>query len=140
MDTKLSHLDEYKTLREEITLYQHEMHRTWLWAIIAAGAVYTWLPLHRSDVNTHLPSYVWWIPPILLFFCAIRYFLFRVCIRRLDRYLFKIEEDAFGQDKLPGIGHYERSWLWDVASFIGPGFFWLGLIICSIALSWNLSR
>jgi hypothetical protein len=42
MDTKLSHLDEYKALRDEITLYQQEIHRTWLWAIIQAKSIHPW--------------------------------------------------------------------------------------------------
>ncbi len=140
MDTKLSHLDVYKTLRDEITLYQHEMHRTWLWAIIAAGAVYTWLPLHKSDIQTNLPWYVWCIPPILLSFCAVRYFVFRYCIGWLKDYLYNLEEEAFGQEKkLRGIGHWKRKRFWDVTFYIGPAFFGSVLIGCSIALSWSLS-
>src|ERR1017187_450710 len=48
----LNHLEEYKVTREEIAMYQREMHLTWLWAIIPAGAVYTWLPLHTSELST----------------------------------------------------------------------------------------
>ena len=93
---KLSHLDEYKALREEITMCQHEMHRTWLWATIAAGAIYTWLPSHRSDINSiHCSWLVWFIPPFLLFFCALRYRNFWLRIRSLADYQYKIEGDAF---------------------------------------------
>jgi hypothetical protein len=141
MDTKLTHLDEYKTLRDEIMLCQHEIHRTWLWATIAAAAAYTWLPLHKSDIQ--FPGYAWVIPPLLLIFCAMRNVFFRLRIRWISQYLEEIEEDAFGQDKkLPGIGHFKRNRVYkaDRYSFYGAIIVWLVLIVFSTVLSWNLSR
>jgi hypothetical protein len=95
-----SHLDEYKALHDEITMCQHEMHRTWLWASIAAGAVYTWLPSHRSDINSiHSSWLVWYIPPFLLIFCFIRYIVFWFRIRSLADYQCRIEKHAFREEK-----------------------------------------
>src|ERR1017187_2536949 len=130
-----SHLDEYNGLREEITMCQHEMHRTWLWASIAAGAVYTWLPSHRSDINNiqlsllgwSIPPFlfsllIWFIPPFLLIFCFFRYGVFWFRIRSLADYQDRIEQLAFREEKgsstfsvdelelsrtqLPGFAHY----------------------------------
>jgi len=135
MDTKLTHLDEYKTLRDEIMLCQREIHRTWLWATIGAAAAYTWLPLHKSDIQF---LGAWFIPPFLLIFCAIRNVLFRLRIGWMSEYIEEIEEDAFGQDKkLPGIGHFKRNrdYKWDLCSFYGAIIFWLVLIVFAIVLS-----
>src|SRR5664279_6260079 len=78
---------------------QHEMHSTWLWATIAAGAIYTWLPSHRSDINNlQFSRLVWAIPPFLLIFCAFRYFVFWFRVRSLAAYQYKIEENAFGEE------------------------------------------
>ena len=164
-NNKLSHLDEYKALHDEITMCLHEMHRTWLWASIAAGAVYTWLPSHRSDINNiHLsllgwsiPQFllsllVWLIPPVLLSFCAFRYVVFTKHITWLTEYLCKLEEEAFREKtKLPGIAHYllerldqktilRKTLSWREIFNYGPVILWSALIVCSILLSWSLSQ
>ena len=91
-----THHDQYTALRDEIALCQHEMHQTWLWATLAAAAVYTWLPSHRSDINTlPFPWLVWSIPPFLLIFCFFRYLVFWSRIKSLADYQYRIEEDAF---------------------------------------------
>jgi len=61
----LSHLDEYKALHDEITLYQHEIHRTWLWAIITAGAIYAWLASHSTVINGFPKIFVVFLPVFL---------------------------------------------------------------------------
>ena len=164
---KLSHLDEYKALREEITMCQHEMHRTWLWASIAAGAVYTWLPSHRSDINSiHLHVLVWYIPPFLLIFCFFRYGVFWFRIRSLADYQDRIEQLAFREEKgsstfsvdelelsrtqLPGFAHYNGECLDKKIVKRLPswrGFFtgvkvilWSALIVCCLLLSWSLPQ
>ena len=112
MADELTHKDEYEALRDEITMCQHEMHQTWLWATIAAGAVYTWLPSHRSDINNiqlsllgwsippSLFSFlIWLIPPFLLSFCFFRYGVFWFRIRSLADYQGRIEKHAFRDEK-----------------------------------------
>jgi hypothetical protein len=108
---KPTHLDEYKVVHDEITLYQGEMHRTWLWAIIPAGAVYTWLPTHTKDIS--IPWPVWFIPAVFFIICAGRWWTFESRIRVLVKYLLELEEFAFGNDKenkLPGIAHYNSKY------------------------------
>jgi hypothetical protein len=145
---KLSHLEEYKTLSAEITLYQHEIHRTWLWAIITSGAVYTWLALHRAEINA-LSKLVLIIPPILLVFCAIRYFSFRRRIEQIKSYFLELEKDAFGQEtneNLRGFGHFTKTNRQHLnlkkldASYYWTFLLWFFLIVCAGYLSYNLSK
>lgn len=135
---KLSHLDEYEMAFEQINLYQHEIHRTWLWAAMSAAALYTWLELHKSDIV--LPLVIWLIPPFLIGFCAIRYCSFWLRIQKSSEYIKKIEEDAFPEDaKLKGYVHHldERKSLWKSNRFslCGAAIVWGIMILGSIALS-----
>jgi hypothetical protein len=157
----LSHLDEYKALHDEITLYQHEIHRTWLWAIITAGAIYAWFASH--SFYTFASIFVVFLPPFFLIVCCVRYFSFRLRIHSITDYLFELEKDAFGQEnnpkripQLPGFVHFSKEWEPKFAYFpknkkLDGTFFncislyvtfilWLILIICSVWLSWSLSR
>jgi hypothetical protein len=146
--TKLTYLEEYKALRDEIKLCQGEMHRTWLWASAAAGAVYTGLYLHWKEVNTDIPSniflhkVVWLSPPILLFFCAVRYFVFWRRVRHLARYVLQLEDHAFPCDKGPlGVAHWcDSGWWWKALAVIGASSFWLVLILGSWLFSQELSQ
>jgi hypothetical protein len=109
-------VDEYKTVHDEIAMCQKEMHQTWLWATIAAGAIYTWLASHGSEINNlgSLHWFIWFVPPVLLFFCALRYWIFNKRITWLARYLCRIEKAAFGQDDnvpLPGVARYHQKCL-----------------------------
>ena len=94
--TALDLVDEYKIVHDEIAMCQKEMHQTWLWATIAAGAIYTWLASHRSEIYNLgvLRWLIWPVPPVLLFFCARRYSIFNQRIVWLVQYLCKIEEAA----------------------------------------------
>jgi hypothetical protein len=142
MDTKLSHLDEYKSLRDEITLYQHEIHRTWLWAIITAGAIYAWLASHRTDIKGF--QFVVFLPVFFLIVCSLRYFAFWRRIEKIGDYIFKVEEDAFGLEngaKLPGFYHFGKPSCWSLASLRAAIIIlWLFLICCSSFLSYKLLR
>ena len=114
--TPLNLVDEYKTVHDEIAMCQKEMHQTWLWATIAAGAIYTWLASHGSEINNLgvLRWLIWLVPPVLLSFCAIRYTIFNQRITWLAEYLCIIEEAGFGgNDKLPlpGVAHYHQKCL-----------------------------
>ena len=64
MDTQLTHLEQYKMLREEISAQNiRETYRTELVAAVAAATAYAWLLLHKQDV----PRIAWFIPPFLIF-------------------------------------------------------------------------
>ena len=141
-ECKLSHLDEYKMLRDEITLYQQEIHRTWLWAIITAGAIYTWLVTHRADINA-LPKSVsillLFLPTFFLIVCCLRYYSFTHRINTINKYLLKVEEDAFGQEnnsEFSGFLHFSEKTRFggfshSVISLNITIVLWLILICCS---------
>ena len=107
MNTKMTHLDEYKDLRAEIMLYQREMHQTWLWAVIPAGAVYTWLSSHTKELGP-APLVFWLIPAALILLCFMRYQVFWYRIERLDQYQVGLEKEAFGEEKLCGVARWNR--------------------------------
>ena len=148
-ECKLSHLDEYKMLRDEIARYQQEIHRTWLWAIITAGAIYTWLVIHRALIND-LPKsssfLLFFLPTFFLFVCGLRYYSFTIRINTITNYLLKVEEDAFRQEnnpELPGFLHFSKDAKFrgvslSVISLNVTFILWLSLIICSFFLSWRL--
>jgi hypothetical protein len=152
-------VDEYKTVHDEIAMCQKEMHRTWLWATIAAGAIYTWLASHGSEINNlgFLRWPIWFVPPVLLSFCALRYLIFNQRITWLAQYLVRIETEVFGPDDnvpLPGVARYHQKclneiykprvkwprWLgrprpWEEILDSGQKFFWCVLIGISILAS-----
>jgi hypothetical protein len=121
------------------------MHRTWLWASITAAAVYTWLYLHWEKINseflsdTHFPV-VWFIPPILLCFCAIRYFVFWNRVRHLALYMFELEDKAFPVGPR-GVAHWNARPCWrKLLAVFGASIFWAVLVVSSAYVSWNLSQ
>jgi hypothetical protein len=115
-NTPLDVGDEYKTVHEEIAMCQKEMHQTWLWAAIAAGAIYVWLAAHRSEINS-LHEYrwpIWFVPLIPLLFCGFRYLIFNRRITWLAQYLLKIEDAGLGPDHgspLVGVAHHHQECL-----------------------------
>jgi hypothetical protein len=144
----LTHLDEYKALREEVSLYQGEMHRTWLWAIIPAGAVYTWLSLHTGELS--IPWPVWFIPTGFFIICYGRWRAFESRIAVFSGYVWELEEAAFGNgkdDELRGIAHYNLKHLDEPRkNHLAPTklvrrarWVWKLLIILSVLLSFFLS-
>jgi hypothetical protein len=142
MDTgKLTHRAEFELLHDEITLYQGEMHRTWLWAIIPAGSVYTWLSLNLLKLGAPLGRLVWFIPACFVFLCGIRYVLFWRRLSGLAGYLRDLEEDAFGDGKagkLKGIARYNLKHSYPKMFFIGACVVWVVIFGCCSYLSWKL--
>ena len=68
--THLTHLEQYKMLREEIMHNIRVMDTVQYFALIGAGAIYTWLVLNKKYVSS---TYVWFVAPALLVFCALKY-------------------------------------------------------------------
>jgi hypothetical protein len=156
MDPKLNHVEEYKGLRDEIAMYQQEMHRTWLWAIIPAGAVYTWLALHIKDL-ANFPRAVWFIPAGFVLLCFVRYLGFWYRIKGLAGYQCVLEKDVFEKEEACGLARWNLkrhvppssanfwSKLWancrhPTAFMFYASFVWLGLLACCILLSCALSQ
>src|SRR5437016_4011952 len=96
MTTHLTHLEQYKTLREEILRVLDDMHRTEFWTAAAIGAVYAWL----FGRNEPRGSGLWWIGPLLIFLAGIRYLLLFDRVRTIGVYLRLIEEETFGDDAM----------------------------------------
>lgn len=140
MDTQLSHLDQYKMLREEIMQHMREANRTEFWGVTAAGVVYAWLIVHKGA----LPPAAWFISPCVILFCGLRVLSITRRMRSVAEYLRRIEKIAFGHEsELPGweryldkhVGHFR---------FLSPAFnaiiFWTLMVIASAIASWLLSR
>lgn len=144
MDTKLSHLDEYKMLREEIMEHMREAKRTEFWGVSATGAVYAWLLLNKGATAVVPHAVLFFSPCAIVFCCGFRALAITRRMRSIAGYLKRIEEIAFGQDpKLPG---WERYIGKDVGHFrlfspaLNACLFWPALFIASIVASWFLSR
>ena len=104
MDTELSHLEQYKMLREEIMQNIREQYRTEMAAAIGVGLLYGWLILHKSNVPSRV---IWFIDPLIVLVCASRCLFLLVHNRFIAGYLMRIEETAFGDDtNLPGWERY----------------------------------
>ena len=100
MDTKLSHLEQYKMLREEVMQNIREMYHMERAATIGVGALYAWLLLHRPDVPSRA---IWFIGPLIILVCGNRCLFLLAHTRFIAGYLRRIEETAFGGDtNLPG--------------------------------------
>src|SRR5438552_586158 len=141
MHTNLTHLDQYKALREEILQHLREIYRTELSCAIAVGAVYTWIMLHKQDIGVRI---VWFIPPCILVACAVRCLALTLQIKAASGYLRRVEEAAFGDGtKIPGwerYVHQGRQKLLVRIFDIVAGVVWVVAIIASVVSSWVLSR
>lgn len=144
MDTQsqLNHLDHYKILKDEIMQYIREIYRTELSGAIAAGAIYTWLLTHKTNITSRA---VWFIAPCLIFIGALRSLELTLRITYLGAYLKRIEEVIFGRNaELPGWEHYKLTHhnhrTFDILFNISAGIAWAVVFIGSIILSYVFSR
>lgn len=104
MDTELSHLEQYKMLREEIMHNRREQYQTEMAAAIGVGLFYAWLMSHKSNVPSRV---IWFIGPLIVLICASRCLYLLVHSRFIAGYLRRIEETAFGNNtNLPGWERY----------------------------------
>lgn len=139
MDTKLSHTDQYKMLREEIMQHMRDEDRTGFWGITMAGVIYGWLITHKAG----LPDAAWYISPCVILFCGLRLIMLANRVSIIAEYLRRIEEKAFQEDAgLPG---WERYFARRISKFrvftpiVSSIIFWTLLLICSILASRLLS-
>lgn len=137
---QLSHLDQYKMLREEIMQCIRETYRTESITAIAAATVYTWLLLHKQDV----PHIAWFVPPFLIFLATMRLLNLWRQISFVAGYLRLIEEAAFGNDsKLPGWERYTNAGshrLFATICNTAAAIVWVIILVGSTVASWLLSR
>jgi hypothetical protein len=139
VQTDLTHLEQYKMLREEIMQNIRVMDNVQYVAAIGAGAIFTWLVLNKGLVSW---KFLWFVPPALVVFCSLKYLDLTNRIWQIAAYLARIEEVAFSQDaRLPGWERYKKIHklrAYDKVLFAATALGWLILIIGSFALSVSL--
>jgi|SRR5579883_3246684 len=135
--SQLSHIDEYKMLREEIMQHMKGLTQAQTWAVVAGGAVYGWLMTHR-EMLVGPWRFGWFIPPFIGVACSIISLETDYRIAHIAAYLRRIEESEFGQDSnLPGWERYKRHHRSSdkFGNLLGVAL-WTIAIIGSFALSW----
>lgn len=137
-ETTLPLVEQYKFMREEIKTYQEQRERMLFWGCVAAGSVYAWLLLHKSDA--HLPRAVWFIGPFILLVACIQFWEYTIRIRHGGEYLHRLEETAFGANAdRRGFEHFKRSY----KPGIDPFFIrlaivlWIGIVGGAVVVSWQ---
>jgi len=132
----LTHLEQYKMLREEIMQNIRVMDFIQYVAGIGAGVIYTWQLQNKIYVS---PRFLWFIAPALIVFCALKYLDLNNRIWQIAAYLARIEEIAFANDsKRPGWERYKKDHklsLYDKLLFAATAAAWLILLIGSVFLS-----
>ena len=141
MELKLTHMDQYKMLRDEILQHIREINQTQNAAAIAVAIFYTWLLLHKTEVET---PWLWFIGPCVVAFCAFKSLDLTVRIRIVAGYLRKIEEEAFGSGaRLPGWERHiaQRSLRWyDIGMVVLTAVVWIAAAVLSIAVSLHFAK
>ena len=140
MSDRLTHLEQYKMLREEIMQNSRALDTVQYAAALGAAAAYVWLVTNKAQVTLQL---LWYIPPMLLLFCAAKSMDLSNRISQIARYLSRIEESAFGSDPhLPGWERYKtanRLRLYDRILIAATASVWLLACLGSLLLSWRLA-
>lgn len=136
MDINPFYFEQYKMLREEIMFTMGQLYSTETYGALAVAVVYAWLLLNTSRISVRA---VWFIPPCLIFVCAIHSLMLALRLSVIGEYLRGIEDVVFGLDaKLPGWEHYKRSHHWvDKTDFVLAGLAWAIGLGTSIAISWR---
>jgi len=142
--TGLSHADEYKLLRGEIMQRMRDIHQTEIFGAIGVGLLYSWFILHKTEMRG-ISSVFWFIGPGLVVLCAISCLVNVFEMRRIGRYLARIEEVAFaGDEKLIGWESEQRHS--DKQRWVVHGHFalslgiWVAAFVGTVLASWALSR
>lgn len=135
--SRLSHSDEYKMLREEIMHHIETQSREQIWAVVGAGAVYTWVVTHR-ELMIGPWRYAWFIAPVIIFACALHNLELSYRVNHIAGYLRRIEAIEFPQDAdAPGWEHYKRRHrLSDLFGASLGILLWGVAVVGSFAVSW----
>jgi hypothetical protein len=138
---QITHLEQYKMLREEIVQHMRALDTVQNAAAISTAAVYGWLILHRTG---QVSPAVWFVVPAVLVFCALKSLDLGLQMQHVAVYLASLEAAAFGDTSaLPGWEQYKirnRFTLYDKMRFVANSLAWLLSVLGSIYLSWRLSR
>mgnify|MGYP001558587898 CR=1 FL=1 len=135
---RLSHVEQYKMLREETMHHLREADRTGFWAVTAAGAVYAWLFAYNVSLAA-----AWYLPSFIILFSGLRVLANNRRMMDVAKYLERIETMSFGDDNyLPGWERYLRTQVGHYRGFSPAIFamiFWIGLLVGSFFVSFWLS-
>lgn len=113
-----------------------ETFRTELWTGTAMGFLYAWLIQNKKDVS---PA-IWYIGPVVAFFCGVRCFALYFHMRQISKYLIKIEKESFGNNtELPGWERFFNTSL-RIPSLITGIVIWILMFVTTIVGSLILSR
>ena len=141
MPDQVTHLDQYKMLRDEIMQSIRVLDTVQYAAGLGTAGVYTWLIVNKAQVTLDL---IWFIPFGLLLFCAAKSLDLNNRIWQIAKYLARLEEAAFGNDlQIPGWERYKQRnklTLYDKVLFIATACAWLIALVGSFFLSWYLSK
>jgi len=97
MAEKLSHIEQYKMLREEIMQHMRETYRTEFWGAAALAGVYSFLFTNKAPAH----DLVWLIPPFALLICGVRTCALFGRMRLIARYLRGLEKEVFVDEREP---------------------------------------
>ena len=92
MENKITHLEQYKMLREEILWSMKEISRLEVFGLGATASLYAWLLTHRGAVRADVMTVV---PSLILGICALRVYDLTRRIGDIGTYLGLLEKDAF---------------------------------------------
>jgi hypothetical protein len=104
------HLEEYKSLRAEIAFTSKLLYDSFMWTVIASGAIAAWLLTHQTEINRLTPwvgRAVMFVPLAVSAMAALGFYHLDALIICVGRYLQRLEEKV----ALPGFGweHSQRS-------------------------------
>src|SRR5215208_7232480 len=136
----LTHLEQYKMLREEIMHNVRTVDTIQYAAAVGAAAAYAWLVSNKVQISSNF-NFIWFIPPLFLCFCAFKSVDLTKRIWQIAAYLVLIEQASFRSDpELPGWEQYKRKSKLRLYDWIMSGvtaLFWVGVIVTAFLLSRN---
>jgi hypothetical protein len=138
MDIHSFYFDQYKVLREEIMFTMGQLYSTEIYGAIAVIAVYAWLSVNSARISVRT---VWYIPPLLIFVCAIHCGILSLRLSMIGGYLKEIEEVLGTDTKLIGWEHYKLAHAWvEISDRALATFAWLSAFVGSVIMSWRATR
>ena len=100
LGAQITHLEQYKMLRDEIMYHTRGMDALKTTGAAAAAAIYSWLLLHPGEARA-APE-IWYLPPAVLVYCGVEFLERYRRIAASAEYLSLLERDAFDDDPLAG--------------------------------------
>ncbi len=91
IQTGLTHLDQYKMLREEIMQNMRALDTVQYAGAVGAAGIYTWLILNAPHVSS---KFIWFVPTAALVFCSVKSWDLTNRIWQIATYLVQIREGS----------------------------------------------